>query len=101
MLILVLCVTHYHLLEIYLYKKISSYGNYNHRKPKKHQCFYSFINVFKVLFPVREFYRPIIDLDFQQRKTFCGRTWKTDRKSTRLNSSHVKISYAVFCLKKK
>src|SRR5690606_39924409 len=36
--------------------------------------------------------------------------WKTqrirsggglDRKSTRLNSSHVKISYAVFCLKKK
>src|SRR5207302_11478495 len=26
---------------------------------------------------------------------------KLDRKSTRLNSSHVKISYAVFCLKKK
>src|SRR5436309_11931546 len=31
-------------------------------------------------------------------------TWSRacpDRKSTRLNSSHVKISYAVFCLKKK
>src|SRR5690349_23031503 len=28
--------------------------------------------------------------------------WHTrDRKSTRLNSSHVEISYAVFCLKKK
>src|SRR5207302_8677558 len=26
---------------------------------------------------------------------------RIDRKSTRLNSSHVKISYAVFCLKKK
>src|SRR5690554_5312838 len=26
---------------------------------------------------------------------------KADRKSTRLNSSHVRISYAVFCLKKK
>src|SRR5690625_6530736 len=26
---------------------------------------------------------------------------RTDRKSTRLNSSHVAISYAVFCLKKK
>src|SRR5207302_7225279 len=26
---------------------------------------------------------------------------RVDRKSTRLNSSHVKISYAVFCLKKK
>src|SRR5690606_41314278 len=33
----------------------------------------------------------------------CGHTLTTfiDRKSTRLNSSHVKISYAVFCLKKK
>src|SRR6266511_5498934 len=31
-----------------------------------------------------------------QLKTQAG-----DRKSTRLNSSHVKISYAVFCLKKK
>src|SRR5690606_42076050 len=29
------------------------------------------------------------------------RTRAKDRKSTRLNSSHVKISYAVFCLKKK
>src|SRR3989442_10005909 len=27
--------------------------------------------------------------------------WRRDRKSTRLNSSHVRISYAVFCLKKK
>src|SRR5690554_7101774 len=27
--------------------------------------------------------------------------WDPDRKSTRLNSSHVRISYAVFCLKKK
>src|SRR5690349_23318361 len=30
-----------------------------------------------------------------------GNTINTDRKSTRLNSSHVEISYAVFCLKKK
>src|SRR5688572_31958008 len=27
--------------------------------------------------------------------------WSKDRKSTRLNSSHSQISYAVFCLKKK
>src|SRR5260221_5359426 len=27
--------------------------------------------------------------------------WNRDRKSTRLNSSHTVISYAVFCLKKK
>src|SRR2546422_6848280 len=30
-----------------------------------------------------------------------GLGWKSDRKSTRLNSSHGYISYAVFCLKKK
>src|SRR2546427_6723052 len=35
--------------------------------------------------------------------TICGHfgTKKGDRKSTRLNSSHSQISYAVFCLKKK
>src|SRR3712207_8247357 len=31
----------------------------------------------------------------------CGRGQRLDRKSTRLNSSHANISYAVFCLKKK
>src|SRR6266436_2484958 len=32
----------------------------------------------------------------------CGLSaWRRDRKSTRLNSSHGYISYAVFCLKKK
>src|SRR3712207_7096297 len=29
------------------------------------------------------------------------KVWTLDRKSTRLNSSHANISYAVFCLKKK
>src|SRR5205085_10402906 len=32
---------------------------------------------------------------------FLSRSLYTDRKSTRLNSSHSQISYAVFCLKKK
>src|SRR3712207_7960952 len=32
---------------------------------------------------------------------FIDRIYNTDRKSTRLNSSHANISYAVFCLKKK
>src|SRR5690349_22973742 len=34
-------------------------------------------------------------------KTAWKDVWTGDRKSTRLNSSHVEISYAVFCLKKK
>src|SRR5690606_41425978 len=39
----------------------------------------------------------------KRRSTTAGTEGPTilDRKSTRLNSSHVKISYAVFCLKKK
>src|SRR5690349_23100323 len=35
------------------------------------------------------------------RKFRTGGSRSGDRKSTRLNSSHVEISYAVFCLKKK
>src|SRR5439155_16090240 len=38
--------------------------------------------------------------DFGLRQFFCA-AFLEDRKSTRLNSSHVAISYAVFCLKKK
>src|SRR5690554_6965419 len=37
-----------------------------------------------------------------ERAALCSQcTTLSDRKSTRLNSSHVRISYAVFCLKKK
>src|SRR5690606_39660615 len=36
-----------------------------------------------------------------KQKGYGDRQIAQDRKSTRLNSSHVKISYAVFCLKKK
>src|SRR5205807_5951312 len=41
-----------------------------------------------------------LDLGFDELKgTFDGDTQWVDRKSTRLNSSHLVISYAVFCLK--
>src|ERR1035441_10856491 len=36
-----------------------------------------------------------------QRRSYGCAARLTDRKSTRLNSSHLGISYAVFCLKKK
>src|SRR5436309_7115900 len=39
------------------------------------------------------------DVAIADQRVSGGRS--ADRKSTRLNSSHVKISYAVFCLKKK
>src|SRR5690242_20772414 len=42
--------------------------------------------------------RRMINADDALKTVFGGRG---DRKSTRLNSSHMSISYAVFCLKKK
>src|SRR3989442_11161144 len=52
-------------------------------------------HLFPTLFGLWRFYflRP----DVQKARELAGQ----DRKSTRLNSSHVRISYAVFCLKKK
>src|SRR5437868_10542589 len=46
---------------------------------------------------------PIPDITRPATKIYFIRIvyYSTDRKSTRLNSSHVSISYAVFCLKKK
>src|SRR5688500_19482421 len=41
----------------------------------------------------------IVSIDTSEAEAYLG--VKADRKSTRLNSSHLVISYAVFCLKKK
>src|SRR5690625_5374428 len=43
----------------------------------------------------------IVALELGQIAAALEHMRKIDRKSTRLNSSHVAISYAVFCLKKK
>src|SRR5690554_7739533 len=40
------------------------------------------------------------DITFPETRAYVEEVLE-DRKSTRLNSSHVRISYAVFCLKKK
>src|SRR5690242_20838654 len=44
------------------------------------------------------FYGTVVNVTRAWRRRQVGRP---DRKSTRLNSSHMSISYAVFCLKKK
>src|SRR3712207_9595831 len=43
----------------------------------------------------------LCDLVYRESSKVLDTTWFQDRKSTRLNSSHANISYAVFCLKKK
>src|SRR3989475_6775016 len=45
--------------------------------------------------------RPSVKLLWLQEQKAAGNLDGEDRKSTRLNSSHSQISYAVFCLKKK
>src|SRR3712207_8999965 len=42
-----------------------------------------------------------LDAESQARRNKVEEDFDIDRKSTRLNSSHANISYAVFCLKKK
>src|SRR5690606_41751257 len=56
-------------------------------------------NHFLGLDPAVEIFRT--DVARRNRGLSQRRAFLVDRKSTRLNSSHVKISYAVFCLKKK
>src|SRR3712207_7422566 len=46
--------------------------------------------------PLPTLMRPLASVDLES-----GEAAQADRKSTRLNSSHANISYAVFCLKKK
>src|SRR3712207_9021373 len=44
---------------------------------------------------------PVVPADVRLQAGALGTPIRPDRKSTRLNSSHANISYAVFCLKKK
>src|SRR5256885_11035994 len=56
------------------------------------------------LFPYTTLFRSVLRWRGIQRSCTCSNPVsmeRADRKSTRLNSSHLVISYAVFCLKKK
>src|SRR5438445_5537863 len=61
------------------------------------------------LFPYTTLFRSLLTTLVRSETVFGGRfaleattgDCSSDRKSTRLNSSHANISYAVFCLKKK
>src|SRR5437899_13039989 len=64
------------------------------RPPLKHE---SFARQVRIPRPPRRFHRPRPPL----RLGIASWNSDLDRKSTRLNSSHLGISYAVFCLKKK
>src|SRR5699024_12289865 len=66
-------------------------------------CFVCSYNSFVILVGTNVSPSPAIYNTGRSVFSTCSRAEETDldRKSTRLNSSHVSISYAVFCLKKK
>src|SRR3954470_11586279 len=70
-------------------------------------CFFFFLMIRRpprsTLFPYTTLFRSELHPEHRVRRQGhpSGPPGAGDRKSTRLNSSHVEISYAVFCLKKK
>src|SRR5258707_10310483 len=59
------------------------------------------VGVVELIGVAQAFIRYELHILAAERVTVAGRKIPEDRKSTRLNSSHANISYAVFCLKKK
>src|SRR5205085_9860292 len=86
---------------------------YTHSLPYIFSLFFFFLMIRQpprsTLFPYTTLFRslPIVQVNFGQKTEPAqvdaehGHAMLRDRKSTRLNSSHSQISYAVFCLKKK
>src|SRR5437868_9964747 len=81
------------ILTINVYRSCSSFFFLMIRRPPR-----------STLFPYTTLFRSAIQSVLGDPRDRLGRHVRCDqgdRKSTRLNSSHVSISYAVFCLKKK
>src|SRR2546428_3092790 len=74
------------------------------RRPPRSTLF-PYTTLFRSRIPIREFVfnwrLPLARQRIHPRQMGWRSKGKRDRKSTRLNSSHDQISYAVFCLKKK
>src|SRR5437870_9414924 len=72
------------------------------RSPRRPANRFPYTTLFRSLRRVQELVeRPVVVLTHPARVGWVSTTTGRDRKSTRLNSSHVAISYAAFCLKKK
>src|SRR6266403_3862953 len=79
------------------------------QNPTPLQCFFFFLMIRRpprsTLFPYTTLFRSkpslVGDLRLHEFPSRIFHNQRLDRKSTRLNSSHVEISYAGFCLKKK
>src|SRR3989442_6572275 len=70
------------------------------RRPPRSTLF-PYTTLFRSRAPAAAVERPAVARHPRGVDRVLGGIDEEDRKSTRLNSSHVRISYAVFCLKKK
>src|SRR5215510_15193617 len=70
------------------------------RRPPRSTLF-PYTTLFRSAGDARQNQRAVGAVDRRRSRAGSGDQQRQDRKSTRLNSSHVAISYAVFCLKKK
>src|SRR5438067_10789542 len=70
-------------------------------RPPPRSTLFSYTTLFRSVHPVLEDEPALVERLHHARPHLVQVERLGDRKSTRLNSSHVSISYAVFCLKKK
>src|SRR5690625_6735330 len=98
-----------------LYQQITAAVLKSMRKTKESNL-YQFLKSYSLTKQSADYFKDVTDFKVDQkmaqrklvqlgralsRMVSMDMVFKLDRKSTRLNSSHVAISYAVFCLKKK
>src|SRR5258707_7738987 len=70
------------------------------RQPKRGVELHS-LRVRRIVANLKRYIRPKGFIELERPRELGRQVGRRDRKSTRLNSSHANISYAVFCLKKK
>src|SRR2546430_17463490 len=95
----------YHLCSVHEYVVLQDLGSF-----RQVSLFFFFLMIRRpprsTLFPYTTLFRscwyePVACCCCGNNWPMAMANWARDRKSTRLNSSHSQISYAVFCLKKK
>src|SRR5436305_2740080 len=70
-------------------------------RPPPRSTLFPYTTLFRSRVNTQKLARVAADLARRNPPNLLDELRSEDRKSTRLNSSHVRISYAVFCLKKK
>src|SRR5690625_6710313 len=85
-----------------LYQQITAAVLKSMRKTKESNL-YQFLKSYSLTKQSADYFKDVTDFKVDQKmaQRKLVQLGRADRKSTRLNSSHVAISYAVFCLKKK